>query len=974
MSQPIRTRASGLHVWLYDLLRSPQEVCNLPEFSADRRAKRASSCCEGDDVRRLIWARLIGRGSRTFALFLGLLIACAGFTVLTAQTRASTLQVQGKVSSNARSAYDILVRPQHAAQPSETRDGLVQAGFLSGIHGGIGLAQWHRIQEIAGVQVAAPVAVVGYVVPKIEVPVDISRTVRRTKGPMLVRVSSTWHTDNGASVEHSRPRFLYITPRPLKVSARGLKVITTELGPDRKRTVVCRDTAGTAPWTVGSGPTGSECVNRSDYLAQRKRGRGNSFTDPVFAFPFLVEAVDPSSEAQLVGLNDAIVSGGYLPKAAPEESTSGGDTADRVPVIVASRPATHVSVSYRFERLSQASADGFGRGNGAASPRDSGGEVIASGSMDQNEAYRRLLSAMATRTSRGDYFARQLSYLYTPGPTSYETEDQAPATLRARTVENDRQAWANPDSSDAIGTLIPAGGDDTSFRTLTGYQHNNSNHGAPPIFVRQGVFDAAKLPGYSALAQVPLGTYATTTLMGATATDKKILGNQPLQPSPNIAGYPQPAPLMLTTLDALAAFDDSSQWTRLPGGQGSGATPTPVSRSAPISSIRVRVKDVRGVDDASRQRVRLVANQISEATGLRVDITVGSSPTQRTVTLAAGRHGRPPLTLIEYWVKKGTALQILSAIDKKSVALFLLVLLVSGLFVANASAASVRARRSELGMLACLGWHKFRLFALVAGELMLVALAAGLGGGIVALVAGAILDIEVSPARAALAIPAAVAVATAAGAIPAWQAAHAAPLEAVRPTTQPSRRAAQPSTVTGLAWTNLARNKARSFLAAAGVAVAVTALTEILGIVTAFRGAVVGTLLGSAVTVQVRGADVASVAAIMLLAGVGVANVLFLNIRDRGSELATLRSLGWRDQTLARLLVTEGVILGLIGALVGAIIGSAALTALVGELHRTAVVGALYSLGAGAIVTAVATLPPMLSLRRLNTTLLLSEE
>jgi ABC-type antimicrobial peptide transport system permease subunit len=49
--------------------------------------------------------------------------------------------------------------------------------------------------------------------------------------------------------------------------------------------------------------------------------------------------------------------------------------------------------------------------------------------------------------------------------------------------------------------------------------------------------------------------------------------------------------------------------------------------------------------------------------------------------------------------------------------------------------------------------------------------------------------------------------------------------------------------------------------------------------------------------------------------------MLLLNITERAAELATIRSLGWRDAALARLTVTEGAIIGLTGSLAGAGLG-----------------------------------------------------
>lgn len=926
---------------------------------------------------RLLFGQLLRRGSRSVALLLGLLVACASFTVLTSQSRAESLQVQGTVHSTIRSAYDILVRPRGAQSALEKQDGLVQAGFLTQVHGGISLAQWHQVQQIPGVQVAAPVAVIGYVMPKIVIPVNASKAVRGTSGRTLIRVDSTWRTDNGSSVERARPRFLYVTPHPLTTSTQGLQVITTETGPDGRRHAVCTDTAGTAPWTVQSGPTTAECSTRAAYLQQVSQHQTNSLSDVTFAFPFLVEAVDPTAEAKLAGLKGAITAGRYLTSGPLTRRAFGQSSSLQVPVLVASQPATHVAVHYQLVQLPAADATAVATDTAMSRFTTSPGKVVRDGSADQGLAYRTLLAAMATPTSHGDYFADQLSYLYTTGPTSYRaTGILAHRVLSTRTVRNARGVWADPVASDAIGTLIPAGGDDTAFRTMAAYGWNNQNprNLAPPVFVKHGTFDAAKLPGYSALSRVPLGTYASTVLTGATPRARKVLGGAALPPSPNIAGYVQPAPLMITTLSALPAFEASSgYWSKLSGDR-SGASFAPVNAKAPISSIRVRVDGVHGIDPVSRERVRLVAQQIAARTQLSVDVTVGSSPAPQTIVLPAGQHGRPQLVLHENWVKKGVAVAIVDAVNKKSLALFVLVLLVCGLFVANTAAASVRSRRRELGTLTCLGWSRARLFVLVLAELVVIATVAGIGGAVLAYLVGSLIDVQISPGRAALALPAALAVAVIAGAGPAWQATRATPLEAIQPAVAAPRRAGSVRTVTGLAWTNVRRTLGRSLVAAVGLGIAAAALTLIAGITIGFHGAVVGTLLGNAIAVQVRGADYAAITAILVLAGVGVANVLYLSIRDRGAELATLGAVGWTPATVDRLLATEGTIIGTTGAFVGSGIGLAALVRLTGSHSATLVLAAVGAFVIALAVALIGTALPVLSLHRLPTALLLTEE
>jgi putative ABC transport system permease protein len=72
----------------------------------------------------------------------------------------------------------------------------------------------------------------------------------------------------------------------------------------------------------------------------------------------------------------------------------------------------------------------------------------------------------------------------------------------------------------------------------------------------------------------------------------------------------------------------------------------------------------------------------------------------------------------------------------------------------------------------------------------------------------------------------------------------------------------------------------------------------LLTIVIGFRGVIVGSVLGDTISVQVRAVDVIAVATIVLL---GVCDVLYLNLRDRASELAVLRATGWSNRDITTL-------------------------------------------------------------------------
>jgi putative ABC transport system permease protein len=99
---------------------------------------------------RLAWSQVRFRLTRTLALVAGVLVAATAFTVLTAASRTAQVRTTGEVSANFRPAYDILVRPRWARTAQENRTGTVQPDFLSGIDGGITLAQYHKVQQVRG--------------------------------------------------------------------------------------------------------------------------------------------------------------------------------------------------------------------------------------------------------------------------------------------------------------------------------------------------------------------------------------------------------------------------------------------------------------------------------------------------------------------------------------------------------------------------------------------------------------------------------------------------------------------------------------------------------------------------------------------------------------------------------------------------------------------------------------------------------
>jgi putative ABC transport system permease protein len=313
--------------------------------------------------------------------------------------------------------------------------------------------------------------------------------------------------------------------------------------------------------------------------------------------------------------------------------------------------------------------------------------------------------------------------------------------------------------------------------------------------------------------------------------------------------------------------------------------------------------------------VAQVANRIQQETGLRAVTTAGSSPTTETIALPAGKYGRPALLLNEGWVHLGVALVIVSALNGTSLTLFVLILVVAALFLINGSVAAVRGRRREIGVLRCTGWPRRAVFRLILGELLLLGILAGVAGAGITLAVILSLHLDMPLWRVGLIMPVAVALAGLAGLCPAWLATRGEPLDAVRPAVTAPRRGARPVRgIVGLAWSNLRRRPGRAALAATALGVGVCALTLLLGIELALAHRVTGSVLGNFVAGEVHGVDFLSAAVAVGLGAASVADVLYLNLRERSAEVAVLQATGWRRRHLTRLALTEGTGIGLLVA------------------------------------------------------------
>jgi putative ABC transport system permease protein len=196
-------------------------------------------------------------------------VACGGFAVIMAlailavgASAPASVQLTGRAQgTGAARSYDIIVSPPDAGLAGGSGGWTDSPAEMDTLSGGITLAQYNAIRRLAGVEVAAPLTMVGYIPFTVSAPLVIPASMRSTT-PQRVTLTVRLRSDNGLS------------------------------------TVTWDDVTLANP-----------AVRTSDLSIRLS-----------WTFELPLVAVDPVAEARLLHLNTAVASGSYLPATATAPS------------------------------------------------------------------------------------------------------------------------------------------------------------------------------------------------------------------------------------------------------------------------------------------------------------------------------------------------------------------------------------------------------------------------------------------------------------------------------------------------------------------------------------------------------------------------------------------------------------------------------------------------------------------------------
>ncbi|WP_010094760.1 ABC transporter permease [Ornithinibacillus scapharcae] len=809
---------------------------------------------------RFIWQNWWRRKERFILLIIGAFIVSAGLTYLIGLSETNKGTIVDTLQKRWSASYDIVVRPEGTRSVTEDKQ-LLEPNYLSGLSGGISLEQYETIKDIPGVEVAAPIAMIGYV----WYDVDFGQVELQEEG--IYRRVMTKKVNNGLQEETESNNYYF----PYNV------------------------------WDIANkGP---------------EYGVGDQYLEWLVSGESLLAGIDPEQEAKLVGLDKAIIDIGSSRYFSNEDKHYVNESTGfhELPIIVNQHSFLDKMDRITFEKLDIGITKENAyevmedvKENGGASYLDTiDGQVVDTFSVSGEEAFRAFVNKMTgvdwetgevldpsgTKENSVDSAYMGVSgIVYKPSPLEYSEisspyPDRWPYSYQVVPVQNGEDA-------------PPLYQDKESYRepVLTAEDFMEMPRIRPDWI---GFYDTANLSiSKDPTTELPMETYRP-----ATAEYVMDQGGNPINPPKQLKPTGDPynfltdPPGMLTTIEAAEA----------------------ILGDEPISSIRIKVAGVADLGDESQVMLEQVAREIEEKTGLITDITLGSSP-QLALTYVPGLNGQEDIGWLQQpWVNIGSSISIFKETKIGFSGVVASVIAVAIIYVWASGIVSLLARRKEFAVLLSIGWRPSRLSRLLFIESSLIGLFVALISWMMLGFVYVSSDATITFDRFLWTGLFGLMVYVLGSFIPMLMTRNISPYEAMR-TGEIAGKGKQLIRARGInrmAFNHFIGKWKRSFLSVISIALPTALLAVFLYITFRLRGVMYTSLLGEYVALEIGPAHYVAIIVSLVIAILTTAEITWQNVTERREEISLLQAIGWRRWQIRRLILAEGVLSGLFAACIG---------------------------------------------------------
>ncbi len=274
---------------------------------------------------RLLFSTLRRQRGNTLLAGSGFFLAACTLILLTATTQGTVIRANQIISQNWRPTYDLEVLPAQAQIPQGKS---IPADFVAGNGGGISMQQYQQIQQLAGVEVAAPVAYLGYV--QIPSPEMGFAPDRLPNGYYQVEWTLTASNGKQTFVERHES-FVYDVSEACPDSTTPVQMDVLAKAHILQPISNCGFNGGSAQQTFQSIDTG----------------------------PFLLTAIDPAAENQLVHLDQHITNGRMFTSqdTLQKDQNAIGTQSYQVPLLLQRQLQGSTNLHVTFKRLNTQPVD-----------------------------------------------------------------------------------------------------------------------------------------------------------------------------------------------------------------------------------------------------------------------------------------------------------------------------------------------------------------------------------------------------------------------------------------------------------------------------------------------------------------------------------------------------------------------------------------------------------------------------------------
>ena len=816
---------------------------------------------------RFIWQNWWRRKDRFILLIIGAFIVSAGLTYLIGLSETNKGTIVDNLQQRWSASYDIVVRPEGSRSITEDKK-LLEPNYLSGMSGGISLEQYEAIKDIPGVEIAAPIAMIGYADYK----ANFGYAELKEEG-IYRRVMETT-ADNGVGKETGKEQYYFVSD----------------------------------VWdNMNKGP---------------EYGVGSPHQDLMVYSYSLLAGIDPEQEAKLVGLDEAILSLGSSRYFEDSDGyyyngINGGH--HEFPIVVNQQSYVDKVEKISFERLDIDITEDNAN-EVMEEVKENGGEEY----LDTIEGEVRETFSVTGEETFHEFISEMTGVDWKSGTVVLSEEDGAEgeAEQSENNFEQDKitsiffqqspikyQEVASPyiDRWSYSYQVVPVqNGDNVAIA------YKNQESYRQPIYFEEefidrvrikpnwiGFYDASNLEiSRDPANELPMETYRPATAELVMDSEGNPM-NPPkqLKPTDDPYGFLTDPPGMLTTIEVAE---------ELLGDE-------------PISAIRIKVAGVADLSEESQGILEQVAREIENRTGLITDITLGSSP-QLALTYIPGLNDKSDIGWIQQpWVNIGSSISIFKETKIGFSGIVASVIAVAIIYVWASGIVNLLARRKEFAVLLSIGWRPSQLNRLLFLESSIIGL-------FVALISWTMLGFVYLSSEAMISFDRflwtglfGLIVYLLGSIIPMLMARSISPYEAMRSgeISGNSKRLFQAKGINRMAFNHFIGKWKRSFLSVISIALPTALLAVFLYITFRLRGIMYTSLLGEYVALEIGPAHYAAIIVSLIIAILTTAEIMWQNVSERREEISLLQSIGWKRWSIRRLILVEGVFSGLFAAVIG---------------------------------------------------------